>query len=207
MPKITVVFLMTFSIALLTSVNVSAKSIADYLVEDDNKLAVMEGHLQPKLNVSSLLNELAHQKNVEIKIVELKDNSGLRYIGGHVSAADLAVYLDKMKSLLGDEFGHYRQNQAVRDQHTFHVTLLSPKEYQHAADEHLSLGTTMTITLDGVGTASKDNKTTYYVVAHSTNAQFYRQKLLLSKKDLHVTLGFSPQDVYGVNKGQDTLIR
>ena len=33
-----------------------------------------------------------------------------------------------------------------------------------------------------------------------------RQNLLLKNKDFHVTLGFYPDDVYGVGKGRDTLI-
>lgn len=144
-------------------------------------------------------------KLIQIKVVELTDNSGLTYIGGRVKAADLELYLSKMKQILGDDFLLYRQHQSARDHQTFHITLINPYEYQRLA-KSITIGESLSVSLSGLGRVTQDDKTTYFVVAQSLQAASYRQKLALTKKDFHVTLGFYPSDIYGVNKGVESLI-
>jgi len=157
---------------------------------------------------NSITNKSHHnvEKTLTIKVIELKDNSGLVYLGGEVSAADLAPYLQQMKILLTDDFVQYRQNQALRDHQTFHVTLINPFEYREVDQDKIQLGKSMNIKLLGLGAVSKEQQSTYFVVVQSAQAQFYRQQLALAKKDFHVTLGFNPQDIYGVSKNVDTLL-
>lgn len=68
----------------------SANTIAQSLAENSNN--------QPK-EVPMSETVLAVKKTlvIQLEIVELTDNSGLTYIGGKVNAADLELYLSRMK--------------------------------------------------------------------------------------------------------------
>jgi hypothetical protein len=146
-------------------------------------------------------------KTLNLEISELRDNSGLVYLGGKVSLADLSGYLEQLKTALGEEqYTIYRQYQAARDQQTFHITLVNPYEYQTINKAQLKLPDQFRVILHGLGRVENDEKKSYFVVASSVDGQFIRQNLLLKNKDFHVTLGFFPADIYGVSKGQDTLI-
>ncbi|MEW6982000.1 hypothetical protein AAD001_05045 [Colwelliaceae bacterium 6471] len=147
------------------------------------------------------------QKTIRVKTSKLKDNAGLEYIGAIVSAAELAPFLAQLKAELGNEFTRFRQNQSARDHHKFHVTLINPMEYQLLLTKNLTIGQEISINLLGLGRAAKAGKSAYFVVVQSNDGQFYRQKLVLQNKDFHITLGFDPQDVYGVSKGTDSLIQ
>lgn len=147
-------------------------------------------------------------KTLTLKVTELTDNQGLMYIGGKVSRAELTPYLNQLKDILGKEaFTIYRQNQAARDHHTFHVTLINPYEYQKINKKNIHLSQPFQVTLHGLGHVEKGDKNTYFVVASSAQGQFLRQGFLLKNKGFHVTLGFSPTDIYGVSKGRDRLIQ
>ncbi|MGB1261586.1 MAG: hypothetical protein ACPG52_01645 [Cognaticolwellia sp.] len=146
-------------------------------------------------------------KILSLDISELKDSSGLVYLGAKVSLADLSEYLTQFRHEVGDEqYAIYRQYQSARDQQSFHVTLINPFEYQTINKEKLKLSQPFRVTLHGLGRAENTEKASYFVVASSRDGQFIRQELLLKNKDFHITLGFFPGDVYGVSKGRDTLI-
>jgi hypothetical protein len=155
-------------------------------------------------------------KSLRLKITTLKDNQGQKYLGAFVSRAELSPYLTQLQQLLAEKFNDYRVLQAARDHQLFHLTLLSPREYQLAdkviieqllaPDFNHTLSSQINVTLLGLGKVVQDNKTTFFVVAQSADAQLIRQRFILSAKDFHITLGFNPSDVYGVNKGRSTLI-
>lgn len=190
-----------FTVAIIWQTSLSANTVTEPLgaTLDNN----MEEVSMPNIN-ESLKQELV--KLIQIKVVELKDNSGLTYIGGKVNAADLELYLSQMKGILGDEFLLYRQQQSARDHQTFHMTLINPYEYQTLTTD-IAIGSTISVTLNGLGRVIQDDKATYFVVAQSQQAANYRQKLALTKKDFHVTLGFNPSDIYGVDKSAASLIK
>jgi len=158
-------------------------------------------------------NNNSLRKTLRVKLIELNDNQGLKYLGVNIPKAELVEYLAQMKLLLPKNYIIYRENQNKRDHGVFHLTMVNPFEYQLLNKSALKLGTYLNVTLVGLGKVSSDKelgkpkKTTYYVVANSNDGQFYRQKLLLKAKDFHVTLGFDPSDVYNQAKGQSTLIQ
>ena len=160
-----------------------------------------------KEKVTSISGDKTIGHWLTIKPVELKDNSGLVYLGGRISKAQVDVYLNKMKLTLGDEFATFRQNQAARDHHTFHVTLINPYEYQHIDQEQVDLNKGLSVELVGVGTVSNETDTAYYVVVNSSDGQYFRQLFKLNKKDFHITLGFNKSDVYDRKKDRSTLIK
>jgi hypothetical protein len=156
-------------------------------------------------------------KAVRLNVTQLKDSQGQVYIGAIVSRAELLVYLTALEQILGDEFKTYRALQAARDHQLFHMTILSPKEYQ-LADKSLvekllapgfnsQFSSQLNVTLLGLGKVDKGAEKTFFVVAQSSDAQLIRQRFLLKNKDFHITLGFNPNDIYGVKKDVSTLIK
>jgi hypothetical protein len=155
-------------------------------------------------------------KSLRLKITTLADNQGQKYLGALVSRAELSPYLTQLQQLLAEEFNDYRALQAARDHQLFHLTLLSPREYQLAdkaivekllaPDFNQSFSSQLNVTLLGLGKVAQGSKTSFFVVAQSADAQLIRQHFILAAKDLHITLGFNPSDIYGVNKGRSTLI-
>jgi len=155
-------------------------------------------------------------KNLRIKVTKLSDNQGQVYLGAIVSRAELSPYLTQLKNILADDFQRFRANQSARDHQSFHMTLLSPKEYQLAdkalieellsPDFNRNFSSQLNVTLLGLGSVEQDSKKTFFVVAQSNDAQLIRQRLLLPSKDFHVTLGFNPSDIYGVKKDKTTLL-
>ncbi|MCI2284576.1 hypothetical protein L3081_15725 [Colwellia sp. MSW7] len=157
-------------------------------------------------------------KTLRLKITKLSDNRGQEYIGATVSRAELQPYLAKLESILGASFQQYRERQATRDHQLFHMTIISPPEYQVANKTDIekllsldvinsSMSGEVNVTLLGLGNVQLDNKETYFIVAKSSDAQMIRQQFLLKNKDFHITLGFNPDDIYGVTKDSSTLIK
>lgn len=155
-------------------------------------------------------------KSLRLKVTILQDNQGQKYLGALVNRAELLPYLTKLKKLLTEDFNHYRALQAARDHQLFYLTILSPREYQLAdkgivekllaPDFNQSFSSQLNATLLGLGKVEQENKTTFFVVAQSADAQLIRQRFILPTKDFHITLGFNPSDIYDVNKGRSTLI-
>ena len=75
-------------------------------------------------------------KSLRLNITELKDNSGLVYIGASITKADLSIFLAQLKTELNADFVKYRQNQSNRDLQKFHLTLINPYEYQNIKSTH-----------------------------------------------------------------------
>ena len=177
----------------------SANTLPESLAENTNNQPI-------EVPMSDSVLALKKALVIQLEIVELTDNSGLTYVGGKVNAADLELYLSQMKKILSDDFTRYRQHQSERDHQTFHMTLINPYEYQSVTKE-IDIGTILSVSLSGLGRVSIKDKTTYFVVAQSPQATSYRQHLMLPDKDFHITLGFYPSDIYGVDKGIATLIK
>lgn len=138
----------------------------------------------------------------------LKDDTGLVYVAVDIKPSQLKPYLDKMKSHLGAvDFAKYRAGQQKRDHNKFHLTLLNPFEYEKLVKANVALPTTVMIKLVGLGSAKNEKDRTFFVVAESAQAQAYRRTHKLPRKDLHVTLGFNENDVFGVSKARDSLVR
>jgi len=197
-----------------------AKTLAMSLLEMQNDIdsaadTPINNSILRKRTLLDLNNEANISKTLRVKIVELKDSTGLVYLGALITKAELTPYLTQMKTLLGNEFSEFRQNQMARDHHLFHFTVVNPYEYQTINKTKLTTElknhSMVSLTLHGLGSVGLDKqgysqKSSYYVVASSSDAQFLRQNLLLKRKDFHVTLGFNPQDIYDQPKGLSTLI-
>lgn len=175
-------------------------------------LPVIEKSRQEKL--IAMLNKSQQHSNVKhlfAKIVKMQDSAGLVYVGAEVNKADLSVYLEQMKKILGlKNYQTFRANQTARDQQSFHLTLINPYEYQSLV-KTVEFDQMIKITLHGLGQvkmAGHDKKQqSFFVIASSVDGQYFRQKHLLKQKDFHITLGFDPQDIYTMSKGVERLIK
>jgi len=206
------VLVMIFIVAQISQGSALAKSTSNEnidLTERQQKIIQSLKESQDKTGLTS------PHKNIRLALSKLKDNQGNEYIGAIVNRADLASYLTTLSELLGDNFAPYRALQAARDHQQFHMTLISPPEYQLAdkvlidnllastLNNHASIN----VTLLGLGKVAQENKETFFVVAQSNDAQLIRQQFLLPAKNFHVTLAFNPSDIYGVIKDSSTLIK
>ena len=54
----------------------------------------------------------------------------------------------------------------------------------------------------GVGMASKNDNTAYFIVCQSDSLDAIRTRFNLTKQDFHVTLGFDKKDVFSVRKNE-----
>jgi len=194
----------------VVSVPVSAQS-------NQNKTTITAQQAKALLMLNQQLDNKPQLKNLRVKLTKLTDSQGQVYLGASVSRTELSSYLSRLKTILKDDFQRFRANQAARDHQSFHMTILSPKEYQ-LADKALieqllspnvnsSFSSQLKITLLGLGKVAQNSKKTYFVVTQSSDAQLIRQRFLLQAKDFHVTLGFNPSDIYGVKKDHSTLIK
>lgn len=158
--------------------------------------------------LSALASSSALESSIHtLKASQLKDNSGLVYIGYDVDKKLIAPYLAQLKAHLGDKkFNTFRAGQAKRDHHRFHITLINPFEHPNVKNIDVSKLPEITFKFEGLGTASKDADRTFFVVTSSEKAQQVRKQHGLKSKDFHVTVGFDAKDVFGVSKGMDSLM-
>ena len=209
---------MVFILAQISQGSALAKSTATENVELNKRQQKIIQSLKKSQDKVALT---ATAKNIRLTVTKLKDNQGNVYIGAIINRAELAPYLTRLSEILGDDFAPYRALQAARDHQQFHITLISPPEYQGVDKALVSqllspqansvnnrhLSNQFSVTLLGLGKVEKDHKQTFFVVAQSNEGQFIRQQFLLPAKDFHVTLAFNPSDIYGVSKDNSTLIK
>lgn len=152
-------------------------------------------------------NHHTHSKVLTAKPKLFTDSTGLVYIGIGVPNNTVKPYLNQFNVIKGEKaFSEMRKNQATRDHNSFHVTLINPFELKEIDQGSFNFEQSFAIEFIGLGSAIKDSAETFFVVVESEKVQQVRTDLGLDKKDLHVTLGFTPNDVFGVSKGKDSLL-
>ncbi|REL29964.1 hypothetical protein [Thalassotalea euphylliae] len=162
---------------------------------------------QHKLNIS----EDALVKSIAVSASELSDSTGLSYVGGIVQQDIIAGYLQQLQAIETDAFKTLRAGQANRDHGKFHVTLINPYEIKEVSEQQvnalLASGRQIKFQVKGLGRVIKDQGKAYFVVLSSEQADDLRKAFGLAPKDFHITLGFSPSDIYGVSKDESTLVK
>ena len=146
-----------------------------------------------------------------------KDSVGNNYLAVKIPKEVVEPYLEEFKDLLDKksayDFETYSGNQKLRDHNEYHITVINVADYNRLAGEIGirefidSIELLFKYEIDdlemlGIGTASKRNNTTYFVVCNSDKLDAIRERFNLSEQDFHITLGFSPKDVFGVRKNE-----
>jgi hypothetical protein len=144
----------------------------------------------------------------------LKDTIGNNYIGIKFSNESINPFLNKLKDHLSDsEYEIFTSNQQKRDHGTYHMTVINVMDYNRLSKERgvdkfiNSLEVVFDIEIDdlqmlGVGMATKNENTSYFVVCKSDKLNIIRERYELPEHDFHITLGFKWKDVFGVRKNQ-----
>lgn len=142
----------------------------------------------------------------------IRDSIGNNYLGIKIPYDTVLPFLDKMKNHLSeDEFQIYTQNQQNRDHGSYHITVINVMDYNRLSKEMgmsnfvSSLENVFKYPIDdlrmmGIGSASKNENTAYFIVCKSEKLESIRKRYNLPDHDFHVTLGFHYRDVFGVAK-------
>ena len=142
----------------------------------------------------------------------LKDTIGNNYVGINIPEAIVQPHLEKLKEILGEEdFEIFTQNQKMRDHGHYHITVINVMDCNRLSKEMGMANFVKSVELAfeypvedlemlGVGKASKNNNTAYFIVCQSDSLDAVRTRFNLTKQDFHTTLGFNAKDVFGVPK-------
>ena len=142
----------------------------------------------------------------------LKDTIGNNYVGINIPEAVVEPHLEKLKEILGEEdFEIFTQNQKNRDHGRYHITVINVMDCNRLSKEMGMVNFVKSVELAfeypvedlellGLGTASKNDNTAYFIVCSSDSLDAVRTRFNLNKQDFHTTLGFNTKDVFGVPK-------
>lgn len=118
----------------------------------------------------------------------------------------MRIFVSALKKYLGDGAELYTSNQRVRDKGKHHITVVSASELAKEPSLGHIEGVEVSYTMRGVGSATKDGNTSYFIVVESWELKNIARGLNLPKRDYHVTIGFNEKDVFGVYKGKGTIL-
>lgn len=146
-------------------------------------------------------------------ITYIKDVIGNNYLGIKVDDQVVKPFLEKMKTDLGDKFDEFTSNQQKRDRGSYHMTVINVMDFNKLAksighDKFLKQVSQLftqqidDIKMMGLGKASRNENTAYFVVCNSKKLDEIRKMYGLKEHDFHITLGFRHKDVFGVRKNQ-----
>jgi len=144
----------------------------------------------------------------------VKDRLGNNYLGIDIPYEIVEPYLTRLEEVIGEEnYQIFTKNQQTRDSGKHHMTVINVMDYNRLSkdmgvDKFInSLELVFDYEIDdlemlGIGTATKDTNTAYFIVCKSDKLDAIRTRYELPKFDFHVTLGFNPKDVFGVPKNK-----
>jgi predicted N-acetyltransferase YhbS len=118
--------------------------------------------------------------------------------------------LARLRKLVdSDRYQRLIECKALRDGTEHHVTIVDPVEMRHEYAKRLAgeLAVRFDFAFMGLGHLAMGASEAWFIVVESPKAQDWRKKLGLGSKDLHVTLGFYPADIYNLVKDRTTLVR
>lgn len=144
----------------------------------------------------------------------LKDQLGNNYLGIDIPINTIQPFLNELKEIIGeDDYNKFTENQIKRDSGHYHITLINVIEFNKLSksmgiDKFVnSLDPIFKYEIDdlkmmGVGTATKNENRSYFIVCQSDKLEAIRDRYDLPKLDFHITLGFLHRDIFGVRKNE-----
>lgn len=144
----------------------------------------------------------------------IKDTIGNNYLGVDIPKDVTYPFLEKLKEYLGeDEFDVYHRGQQERDRGHNHITVVNVMECNTLIRERgmdwftSQVNNLFSIELNdikfmGIGKATRNENTSYFIVVNSNILNEVRKSLGLAEHDFHVTIGFKWKDVFGVRKNE-----
>lgn len=148
-----------------------------------------------------------------LKTQLIKDVLGQNYVGinfttktedstGHVLGPFLNMFLNEIPDAVA-----MHNKLLERNHNKLHATIFNVMECRQTESVWRSVGEDITdIKFVGVGSISKDDKVTYYIVIESDQLNALRQKYGFSNKHFHITIGYNVSDLFHAAKDKNTLI-
>ncbi len=110
-----------------------------------------------------------------------------------------------------DEYQEFTKHKMLRDGSKFHITVINVMDYNRLCkdlgiDDFInSLEPIFKYEIDdirmkGIGTATKGENRTFFIVCKSDKLEAIRTRFDLPEFDFHITLGFKNKDVHSVRK-------
>jgi hypothetical protein len=147
----------------------------------------------------------------QLRVLNTEDNRP--YVGIFLDRRDVSKFDIEFQSLVGpEEYSKLSTSRWGRDGDRLHMTVINPYEYEalqkagSAADLQQLTKESIWIELIALGKQQQPPAVIYYIIGESLWGQQLRRRFHLPKTDLHITLGFTPHDIHGVNKGIETRI-
>lgn len=186
--------------------------MGEFLLKHEDGRNILEGHYQSNYPRSGLIRLVRKEEGHSWycgEVTEITNTLGRSYLGVHIPETFILPCLNAMKTFLsGEDFEAYRHNQNFRDDGGFHMTIIEPREYQNkraSLVDHID-ETSVWLRLVGLGRQTRGSNTTFFCVLNCDGAEQLRNKVGLGNRDMHVTLGFRPDDLHDVPKGESTLL-
>jgi len=101
------------------------------------------------------------------------------------------------------DFERCNMNLLERNSGSYHITIFNVMECGKYYIDKDIIGKTYNsndLEYKGIGSISKDNNTTYFVVVESEAINANRTDMGLKKRDLHITIGFTQKDLFNERK-------
>lgn len=142
-----------------------------------------------------------------MKIQKIKDINNNNYIGidinpinRDINGVSLSDILSKFISLIDDPFNKLI-NLLNRNNGKFHITIMNVPEFNRKQDSKSVIGNDINdIIFKGIGSITKDDMVTYFIIVESNMLNSIRQQFDLTQKDFHITIGFSHKDLFNSRK-------
>lgn len=144
----------------------------------------------------------------------LKDILGNNYLGVNIPNTSIQLFLNELKEEIGeDDYVTFTENQQNRDHGDYHITVINVGDYNKLSNEMgmdvltNSLEKVFKYEIDdlklmGIGTATRNENRTYFIVCNSEKLDAIRKRFELPEIDFHITIGFKWKDVFGVRKNE-----
>ena len=183
-----------------------------WTVREDSRATYMTGEYVSRfprtgeLTVHRVPNQHRYMTGL---VQKMSDENGKPYLAVAVDKATGKAFLKRLEVLRGrTQVGEWSRKQIERDRGHYHLTIVSPPEYEALSAELVSEleGEMVDYVLGEIGGAEFDEKGTYYVIVNSPHVAYLRERATLPHRDLHVTLAFRDEDIHDVSKGANTKL-
>jgi hypothetical protein len=146
-------------------------------------------------------------------VTHLKDNLQNNFLGIKFDTGIIEPYLEELKEYLGeDNFKLFNENH-LKTNGMYFLSLINTNEYNQLLQDIgisrfvNSLDSVLKFEIDdlkmmGIGTATKNENRSYYIVCKSEKLDAVRKRYELKEFDFHITIGFKWKDVVGVRKNE-----
>lgn len=143
------------------------------------------------------------------------DSINQPYLVLDVYSYDILPWINRLKKHLGEEYSEYEKCKIARDgEGKYHITIIPAYEWIKLSSNNPSeidayitplIGKDLDFIVGGIGTATKNEHTTYFLTVQSNHLTSIRENLNLAKHDFHITLGFKYKDVFGIPKDKPVI--